>query len=430
MKIIALQAENIKKLKAIEIRPDGNMVQITGRNGQGKTSILDSIWWALSGKANIQGNPIRNGENQAKIRLDLGEIRVTRTFRKDDKDRTTTSIVVEDSEGTAIRQPQAILSKLIGELSFDPLEFSRMTKTEQFEQLRRFVPDVDFEAFEKAHQEDYDVRTNINRQAMEAKVLAKDIFVSLPPDTERVDESGLLNEMLAAGQNNADIELRKGNRGKMQMEIDTKHKEAMRLITEADEIESRARGMRLDSLKLCKDAEVLDGKLESAKPLPEPIDVFPLKKQLEEAKEINKQLDKVDQRATLLLKAEGHDAEADAITAQMNTRIREKQEKIATAKLPVEGLGFGDGEILMNGVQFNQASDSEQLSASIAVAMALNPELRVIRVRDGSLMDEDSMAMLARMADDKDYQVWIERVDSSGAVGFVIEDGHVMEVPA
>ncbi len=43
MKIIKLQSENIKKLKAIEIKPDSNLIQITGANAQGKTSVLDSI---------------------------------------------------------------------------------------------------------------------------------------------------------------------------------------------------------------------------------------------------------------------------------------------------------------------------------------------------------------------------------------------------
>src|ERR1700682_607636 len=109
MKIIALQAENIKKLVAVEIRPDGNLVQIKGKNGQGKTSVLASIWWALSGQANIQGNPIRQGENKAKIRLDMGEVVVTRTFKKYKEGHTTSSITVENAEGTAIKQPQTML---------------------------------------------------------------------------------------------------------------------------------------------------------------------------------------------------------------------------------------------------------------------------------------------------------------------------------
>ena len=38
MKIVRLTAENIKRLVAVEITPDGNVVQITGKNGAGKTS--------------------------------------------------------------------------------------------------------------------------------------------------------------------------------------------------------------------------------------------------------------------------------------------------------------------------------------------------------------------------------------------------------
>jgi hypothetical protein len=109
----------------------------------------------------------------------------------------------------------------------------------------------------------------------------------------------------------------------------------------------------------------------------------------------------------------------------MDKREVEKREAIAAAKFPVDGISFGDNEVLLNGVPFVQASDAERLCCSIALAMAMNPKLRIIRVRDGSLLDDDSMKLLARMAEEKDYQVWIERVDGSGRVGVVIEDGRV-----
>ncbi len=84
---------------------------------------------------------------------------------------------------------------------------------------------------------------------------------------------------------------------------------------------------------------------------------------------------------------------------------------------------------MLNGVPLTQASDAEQLRASLAIAMALNPKLRVIRVRDGSLLDSNAMKIIAEMAETKDFQVWIERVDDSGKVGFVLEDGHVVARP-
>jgi len=418
MKIINLQAENIKKLVAVEITPQGNLVTITGKNGQGKTSVLDSIWWALSGAANIQGNPIRKGENKAKIRLDLGEVIVERTFKKTEEGNTISSITVTNDEGTAIRQPQTMLDKLIGELSFDPLAFSRMSKKEQFEQLKRFVPDVDFDAIEKAHQEDYDKRTNINRQALEARTLEKNIFVSIPAGTEAIDETKLVDELEAAGKHNTDIETRKNNRERMAQDIENKRKEADRISQQIKSLQSQCQ-------QLIEEANTIEEKLSNAPTLPAPIDVAPIKVRIAEARKTNEAVALIKQKAELISKAEKYEAESEIITANMRERNNAKLAKIAKAKLPVDGLGFGDGEILFNGIAFNQCSDAEQLRISIAIAMSLNPKLRVIRVRDGSLLDQDSMKLLSDMADSEDYQVWVETV--GGNVGFILEDGHVKQ---
>ena len=79
MKIVELQAENVKRLKAVEITPDGTMQVIGGRNAQGKSSVLDAIWLALGGgKASKETPlPIRDGEDKASVRLDLGDLVVT-----------------------------------------------------------------------------------------------------------------------------------------------------------------------------------------------------------------------------------------------------------------------------------------------------------------------------------------------------------------
>ena len=73
-KIIKLQAENFKKLKAIEITPQGNTVVISGKNAAGKSSVLDAIWFALAGKDALKMNPdpVKHGERVAKVTLDLG----------------------------------------------------------------------------------------------------------------------------------------------------------------------------------------------------------------------------------------------------------------------------------------------------------------------------------------------------------------------
>lgn len=431
MKIIALEAENIKKLVAIEIKPEGNLVQISGKNGAGKTSVLDSIWWALCGAANIQGTPIRKGETKARIKLDLGEIVVTRTFEKQDNN-TVSKILIENAEGTVIRQPQTMLDRLLGELSFDPLAFSRMTKREQFDQLKRFVPDVDFDAIEKAQQKDYDERTNINRQVHEAKILAESIFVNVEKDQKPVDEMSIVDELEDAGKHNADIETRKANRQRLANEAAT-------LVQQSENSASRAADLRRQSENLLTQAESFDRqvsqmneerldimkKLAAAPPLPEPVDVTIIRRDLENAKRINEKFKALEKKQEHIDTMERYEGESEVITQRMNARQKDKEDKIASAVLPVHGLGFGNNEILMNAIPFAQASDAEQLRVSIGIAMALNPKLRVIRVRDGSLLDEDSMKMLSDMADAQDYQVWVERVGEDDKVGFVLVEGHI-----
>jgi len=91
-------------------------------------------------------------------------------------------------------------------------------------------------------------------------------------------------------------------------------------------------------------------------------------------------------------------------------------------------MSFGDGVVMFDGVPFDQASTAQQLRASVALAMAANPKLKVIRVKQGSFLDDDGMKLLSDMAEELDYQIWIERVDSTGKVGIVIEDGAVVAV--
>lgn len=123
------------------------------------------------------------------------------------------------------------------------------------------------------------------------------------------------------------------------------------------------------------------------------------------------------------------------LTTKLETLDADKRGQLSAAKFPVDGLSIdlvNEGGVLFKGFPFSQASSAEQLRVSVAMGMALNPTLRVMCIRDGSLLDEDSMQMLADMAEAGDYQFWIETVDTTGPSTIVIEDGHVrtpVEVP-
>lgn len=427
MKIVSLISENVKKLTAVEIKPDGNLVVVSGKNGAGKTSILDSISWAIEGAKHIQSAPIRKGQTEARIRLDLGEVIVTRKFRKRDDGSIDTSVAVESDKGARFPTPQRLLDSFLGALSFDPLAFARAEATAQFEQLKRFVPDVDFAAIDGKNKSDFEARTDINRKEREARAAANQITVPDGTPKEPVDETELIAQLDRAGKHNSDIDQRKLRRDGAVETVTRLKAEQASLSRRAEDL--RRQALDLDNQATAKENEwlALQKKIDDAPALPEPIDTAAVRTAIDNARRTNAAVAQRQQRDAHLKRASEFKAQADQLTANMEKRKADRAAAIAKAKLPVDGLGFGEGIVLFNGLPLEQASDAEQLRVSVAIAMAGNPKLRVIRVRDGSLLDENGMKLLAELADANDMQVWIERVDTTGKVGFVIEDGRVRD---
>ncbi len=120
------------------------------------------------------------------------------------------------------------------------------------------------------------------------------------------------------------------------------------------------------------------------------------------------------------------DGDSKALTATLEKIDAQKAEMLASAEYPIDGIGIDDDGILTyNGIPFTQASAAEQLRVSAAMALALNPKLRVLLIRDGSLLDKDAMEELHNFATENDAQVWIERVGNGDEVTVLIEDGEV-----
>jgi DNA repair exonuclease SbcCD ATPase subunit len=424
MKIVALTAENIKKLRAVEIKPNGEIVTIAGKNGAGKSSVLDSIWWALAGTSHIQAQPIRKGENKARIRLDLGELIVERRFTE-----SGSTLFVENAEGARFPSPQKMLDALLGELSFDPLAFARMEPRKQFDELRRVSKlEVDIDQLDALNRGDYAKRTDVNRDAKAKRAQAQAIAVATDLPDAPLDESALLDEIQKAGEHNAQLEQRKARREQAQRDANDKKAEGIRLRSRAAELRAEADRLDKQASDVMAEAAAIEKKIDEAEALPAPIDVAAIRVKLEHAKQVNAKIVARDRRQQIEKEAAVLEEQSRQLTLQMSAREEEKQRAIAAAQMPVDGLGFGDGVVTYNGVPLEQASSAEQLKVSLGIAMAANPKLRVIRIQDGSLLDDDSLAQIAAMAKDGGYQVWVEKVDTTGKIGVVIDDGMVVAV--
>ena len=131
MKILKFSAQNVRGLKVVEIAPDGDVVTISGTNGAGKSTVLDSIEATLCGGKLA----LRKGEERGRVELDIGEYTVQRIITE-----KTDRLVIRNKDGAQYPSPREFLSKFVGPLSIDPLSFIRMKDREQLEVLFRLCP--------------------------------------------------------------------------------------------------------------------------------------------------------------------------------------------------------------------------------------------------------------------------------------------------
>lgn len=426
MRIISFQAENFQRLVAVDITPTGDIVTLTGKNANGKSSVLDGLWALFEGASILPSDPVHKGAEKAKLRADLGEFIVTRTISKKADGGYTTSLRVESPKGAVYPSPQKMLSEFIGKLSFDPLAFARSKPREQFDALAKFVPGIDFDEIAGLNRGDFEKRTDVNRRAKEARAAASVIVVptELP---ERISEQDLVQKMASATQRENEI----AEHGRRKQALDDRIAAVGRKV---EDLERRAEALRreLEAItsqvaETTAEAGRLVAEAQAFPPPPERIDVQAVAAELNAARAANMKLDEhlrnVEKKASLERLAKSLEDESEQLTLRIQARNAQKDEAISKAQMPVEGISFGDGEILYNGVSFAQASTAEKIRISVAIAAAFNPKLRVVHIRDGSLLDSESKAWLAEYAAKNDLQVWVEEVSDGDGVGFVIHDG-------
>lgn len=411
MKIIRLESENVKRLQAVEISPTGALVVIGGKNSQGKSSVLDSIEMALGGKRSVPKRPIHKGKESARVVCDLGEIVVTRTFGADGR----TSLKVTTQEGAEHKAPQRILDDLVGRLSFDPLEFSRQDAGEQRKTLNELVG-LDLSEQEYERDQLYAERTSVNRTT---KTLQSQLE-GLPrhedaPDAE-VSIDALLQEVEAAHDSSEYAKAIARNAQLYEQEVNQ---------TRADIKGAEERLARLQDVLKEKQSVYETEVAARIKALSVVIDEAPIRERLTGLEEGNRKARDNQRHAEVAREAKASEEQAGKLTTQITAIDSDKADQIAAAKFPIEGLSVGPDGVEFNGLPFEQASSAEQLRVSVAMGLAVNPKLRVLLIRDGSLLDEDSLKMVAEMAATADAQVWIERVGVDSATSVVIEDGQV-----
>ena len=402
-KIVRLESTNYKRLKAVEIAPDpdGNLVIVAGKNGQGKSSILDSITAALGGvNAKTTPKPIRDGEERAEIILETEDLIVTRRFTP-----SGSTLTVKSPDGAVYPKGQAKLDDLLGKLSLDPLAFTHLSDRDQLATLLGLV-ELPFDPDKLAAERKalFERRTEANRAVKELTARAAD-YISKPADLpeKEVSVSDLIlrynagqADHLAKSRMRADLDTARAAVERARAELEAAERE----LSVADREYAKWDGIELPDL------EAIQAQVANAEQINAAV------RHQQGGEKVRAMLTIAQQEATELTKG------IEEIDAQ-------KAAGLAAAKFPIAELGFDDSGVTYRGVPFKQASSAEQLRVSLAMAIALNPKLRVIRIADGSLLDSDNLALVESIARENDFQVWIEMVGDGNGRGIIIEDGQV-----
>ncbi|MGI9491038.1 MAG: AAA family ATPase, partial [Geminicoccaceae bacterium] len=311
-RILALQAENFMGLKAVAISPDGNVVEVTGSNGSGKTSVLDAIWVGLAGPKGV-AKPIRDGAEKACIKLDMGDLIVEREINgKGNK------LTVKSAEGAHYPSPQRMLNELLGALTFDPMKFAGMKPADQkatlCELLGIDLAAIDYEidgAFENRKQLAATARSN--RSAAEAI----EVEGEAPGDLEDADM--LIAQISQAMESNAAVEARSKKRQEARTKAAELREKAFQLSREIEALES--------------EADKLETKLAKAPPLPNLIDVDTLKERLSAIQAASKSREQWALKKRYAEEAKKYEKNAEAATKELEKLRKKKADMVNGAKM-------------------------------------------------------------------------------------------------
>lgn len=436
MKITEVEVSNIQKITYARIFPDGTMTLIGGKNEQGKSSLLNSIAMAIGGKKLCPQKPIKAGEDYAEITVKLGgddsagigPCEVTRKFwaSKDGGYKTELSVVSDD--GDPAPGQQGLLDGMLSTSTFDPLSFSRMSSAEQVEVLRS-IAGLDFSSLDEEYNRVYADRRVENRRLADAESAAKSLKWNDGVPGELVSTDSIMAEIDAAAKHNMAVSKIREESVAAKQAVNS----AMELVSvsqsridglkrELENAESNlARAQsRLDDARLA--SELAEKNASDATPIP----TDGLFRKVKDAERMNVAINQNKACEAARKRLREIQQSSDKMTERLKEIVAEKESRTKAAQMPVAGLGFGDGGVVLNGIPFQQLSKAQQWHISVAIGASLNPTLKTMLVHDGALLDDEHLSEIARIAETYGAQLFVERVGEGGECQVIMRDGEAV----
>lgn len=401
IKINKLEIENVKRVKAVSLEPTQNgLTVIGGRNGQGKTSILDSIAWALGGNKYKPSQPHREGSvlpPNLQISLSNGlEIK---------RDGKNSDLKVIDPSGQ--KAGQKLLDSFVEEFALNLPKFMESSNADKARTLLQIIGVGDKLAeFEKKEQELYNERLVIGRVADQKKKFAAEMTYFPEAPKELISVSELIQEHQALLANNAENQRIRGQKDNLKQRQTQLDSEIARLIEEKAKVDQQ--------LEIAE-KDVLDLHDESTEEL---------EYNISNTEEINRKVranfdkDKAEQDAQF------EKEKYDNLSAQIDRIRLDKNQLLEDADLPLPGLSVAEGELLYKGQRWDNMSGAEQLKVSTAIVRKLNPECGFILIDKLEQMDLDTLKEFGQWLEQEQLQAIATRVSTGDECSIIISDGY------
>ena len=402
MKINKLEIENVKRIKAVKIEPtkDGLTI-IGGKNNQGKTSVLDSIAWALGGERFRPSQAQREGSvipPNLKIVMDNGLI-VERKGKNSD-------LKVTDPSGK--KAGQQLLNEFIEQLALDLPRFMSANGKEKANTLLHIIGvDAKLADLEKQETELFNSRQALGRIADQKEKYAKEQpYFPDAPDTP-VSASELIHRQQEILAKNGENQRLRANLHRLEQERQQINDQLSDLLRKQAEIEEKLRVAKLSAEDLHDESTA------------------ELEKSLADIDEINRKV-----RANL----DKDKAEEDAkhyrkqyqnMTVAIENIRSEKAALLHSTELPLPGLSVADGELIYNGAKWDCMSGSDQLKVATAIVRKLNPKCGFVLLDKLEQMDLDTLQDFGQWLEAEGLQAIATRVSTGNECSVIISDGYV-----
>lgn len=409
VKINTLELENVKRIRAVAMEPSpAGLTVIGGDNNQGKTSVLDTIAWALGGDRFKPTNAARDGSAiPPRIRITLSNGLIVERSGKN------SALKVTDPNGR--KSGQQLLNSFIEELALNLPKFMESPDREKANTLLQIIGVGDqLRDLERKETEVYNRRRVVGQEADRKKKFA----LEMPFYPDAPDEPVSAYELIQRQQKI--LAINGENQRKRQM-VEQLTYQRNRMAAEMDNLADKLKHLQEEYAVCCGELEIAH---KSAEDIHDE-STAQIEEDLQNIEAINIKVRANSDRERAEQEAQRYRQQYDDLTVELEDTRKAKVELLNGAKLPLPGLGVEEGCLTYKNKRWDGMSGSDQLKVATAIVRALNPQCGFVLVDKLEQMDLKTMREFGAWLQSENLQCIATRVSRGSECTIIIEDGQI-----